>query len=468
MKSSPVSGRRGIPRLMVAMVALTTAIGVGAVIVSPAAGSSVASKPDKVRTAPVVKHTGKAPTGYTVTFSLYAPDAERVQIKGEWYFERPQELSQIAGTPEAPVVATQGILPTDWQPGDVPIAYPNATAANWPVIDMKERGRSGVWEWTTPLPSGVFTYGYFVDCESDTGAGCTQVPDPANLAWDADDPTLPGTRQQSSQVFVPSDPEFATVDASWLAPAEQRGTLTHHEYASPGHVTPANANYLSIYEPPGYDPDRAEPYPTLYLLHGGGGNETDWTTQGAAGDILDNLIATGQIEPIVVVMPNNGGYPQSTFNEAFDRDIIDNVIPYVEDRFHVSTAATDRAFSGLSAGGIATNSFMLKYPETFQYYGMMSAGLPPAYNVLTEEQAEALRDKSVFIGGGWQDPIHAVGFGQSHTGPARQVTAFTEAGIAVSTDFIHGGHEWYVWRILLKDFLTRVAFQPPAFASWAN
>ncbi len=73
--------------------------------------------------------------------------------------------------------------------------------------------------------------------------------------------------------------------------------MSHHIYDSPGHVTPANTNYLAIYTPPGYDANCTTPYPTLYLLHGGGGNETDWTTQGAAGDILDNLILTGQIEP---------------------------------------------------------------------------------------------------------------------------------------------------------------------------
>lgn len=467
MTSQRIDGRRW--RLGLTAAAAAGALMVAGMAVAPAANSApTQAAPSLKSLAPQVKHTGKAPTGYTVTFSLYAPNADRVQIKGEWYFERPSELPQLAGTPELPVVPTQGILPADWQPGDVPIASPNATAANWPVIDMTERGSSGVWEWTTPLPSGVFTYGYLVDCASDAGTGCTQTADPANPAWDAADDLLPGTRQASSQVYVPSDAEFGTVDYSWQGPADTRGALSHHRYASPGHVNPAGENYLTVYTPPGYDAGRAEPYPTLYLLHGGGGNETDWTTQGAADAILDNLIATGGIAPMVVVMPNNNGYPSSTFNEAFDRDIIDNVIPWVQAEYNVSAEASHRAFSGLSAGGIATNSFMLKYPDTFQYYGMMSAGLPPAYSVLTEAQAAPLRDKSIQISGGWQDPIHAVGFGQSHTGPARQVTTFTNARISVDTNFVNGGHEWYVWRLLLEDFLTGVAFQPPAFASWAN
>jgi S-formylglutathione hydrolase FrmB len=53
-----------------------------------------------------------------------------------------------------------------------------------------------------------------------------------------------------------------------------------------------------------------------------------------------------------------------------------------------------------------------------------------------------------------------------HTGPAREVSTFAQAGIPVTTNFINGGHEWYVWRILLKDFLTRVAFLPPSYAAW--
>ena len=157
-----------------------------------------------------------------------------------------------------------------------------------------------------------------------------------------------------------------------------KGKLTHETYPSPGHVTPANENYLVVYTPPNYDPARAKPYPTFYLSHGGGENEMGWSTQGALGNILDNLINTGEIQPVVVVMPNGMGFPQSTFNEAYDQDLINNMIPYVEQHYHVSKSAMDRAFSGLSMGGMLTNSFIIKHPEVFQYYGMMSAGLPPA------------------------------------------------------------------------------------------
>ena len=190
-----------------------------------------------------------------------------------------------------------------------------------------------------------------------------------------------------------------------------------------------------------------------------------WSTQGVMGNILDNLINTGQIQPVVVVMPNGTGFANSTFNEAFDRDLIDRMIPFVEQHYHVSKSAMDRAFSGLSMGGMLTNSFIIKHPEVFQYYGMMSAGLPPEYDTLTPEQIAALKGKSIWVGGGWQDTIHAKGF-TMHTGPAREVSTFAKAGIPVTTNFVNGGHEWYVWRILLKGFLTRVAFLPQPYAAW--
>lgn len=414
---------------------------------------------------PEVDHTGQAPTGYTVTFRYANPAAQRVQIKGEWSFERPSELPQIAPTPDHPVIEGQGLMPADWRPGDVPLQHPNSTGPNFPVAEMK-KGANGVWTYTIPLPSGVFTYDFYVDCMGAEVSKCKPISDPANRPWTEKSGISDSSVVLNSQVFVPSDPKFGTVDYSWQGPARIQGKLTHETYASSGHLTPKDKNYLVVYTPPGYDAARAKPYPTLYLSHGGGENEMGWSTQGAMANILDNLIDSGEIVPIVVVMPNAGGFPNSTFNEAYDRDLIDNMIPFVEQHYHVSSSPKDRAFSGLSMGGMLTNSFIMKHPEVFQYYGMMSAGLPPQNSELTPAQAAALKGKSIWVGGGWQDAIFAVGFNTTHTGPAREVSTFARAAVPVTTDFVHGGHEWYVWRILLKDFLTRVAFLPPPYAAW--
>ncbi|MFD1824622.1 MULTISPECIES: alpha/beta hydrolase-fold protein [Mumia] len=417
----------------------------------------------RLGTSPVLKHTGKAPTGYSVTFRYYAPTASRVQIKGEWSFVRPSALPQVASTPDH-TVESQGILPLDWRPGDAPMPYPNSTDPNFPVNDMAKE-RNGVWTFTTPLPSGVFTYAFFVDCPTDNGAGCTPVSDPSNAPWNEKNDTVTGSAVPNSQVYVPSDSRFGTVDYSWQAPAKKQGKLRIATYSSPGHVTPVDENRLVVYTPPSYDPRRSEPYPTLYLNHGGGENEMGWSTQGDVKNIMDNLIATGEVVPMVVVMPNANGYPASTDNAAFRSDLIDRIIPWVEDRYHVSTTAADRAFSGLSAGGRITNHLMLNDTEQFGYYGMMSAGLAPG-QTLSDEQVTALKKVSVFIGAGWQDVIFAKGFNNFHTGPAMEVSTFVDAGVPVTPDFVHGGHNWNVWRLLLKDFVTRVAFLPQPFASW--
>lgn len=442
--------------------ALLTSVGPLAAIATARTGSD---KPAASAQSPQVVHTGTAPTGYTVTFRYANASAKKVQIRGDWSFERPSELSQIAATPDHPIIEGSGLLPAQWRPGDVPLQHPNSTGPNFPIAEMT-KGNDGVWTYTTPLPSGVFTYSFLVDCDGSESSRCKPLADPANLPWTQKKGITDSSEVRDSQVFVPSDSSFGTIDYSWQGPAKAQGKLAHESYASPGHVTPKDQNYLVIYTPPGYDPNRPRPYPTLYLSHGGGGNELGWSTQGAVADILDNLIDTGQIQPLVVVMPNGSGYADSTFNEAYDRDLIDRMIPFVEQRYHVSASAHDRAFSGLSMGGMLTNSFLIKHPEIFQYYGVMSAGLPPQNTELTPEQAAALKGKSVWLGGGWQDVIFAVGFNTTHTGPAREVSTLARAGVPVTTDFIHGGHEWYVWRILLKDFLTRVAFLPPPYAAW--
>jgi enterochelin esterase-like enzyme len=411
---------------------------------------------------PVVQHTKRGPTGYEVTFRYYAPRASRVQIKGEWSFERPSELAQRASTP-GNLVQTPGLLPAQWKPGDVPMQSPNSTDPNFPVADMLQVGRSGMWTYTTPLPSGVFTYGFFVDCQAAGQVGCTQLPDPGNPAWRGAAPVPVST------VYVPSDPRFGTVDYSWQAPAPKQGNLVHVSYDSPDHLTPLGKNNMVIYTPPGYDAKRKAGYPTLYLSHGGGENEMGWSVQGNLRNIMDNLIRTGEIQPMLVVMPYGSGYVSSANNQAYRTDLAARIIPWVERHYNADPAAAKRAFSGLSFGGQVTNQLMLNDTATFGYYGMMSAGLPPG-TTLTDAQVAALKKVQVFVGTGWQDSIFAdgytVGDRKIHTGPAEEVRTLTKAGIHVTTSFVDGGHEWYVWRILLRDFLTRVAFLPSPEATW--
>ena len=107
--------------------------------------------------------------------------------------------------------------------------------------------------------------------------------------------------------------------------------------SDPQSTNPVGSHPLAVYLPPGYNPRRRVPYPTLYLSHGSGGNEVDWSTQGAAGSILDNLIVAREIQPMVVVMTN--------FKKTGDRGAIksnDNCgapTRLVKNRAHVNAIA---------------------------------------------------------------------------------------------------------------------------------
>ena len=134
--------------------------------------------------------------------------------------------------------------------------------------------RTGLWSYTTPLPSGVFTYGFYVNCPSPGGRAAPKSPTLATLPGTTS--TGPGRSvEASSQVYVPPDPLFGTVGYWWQGPARAHGTLVDLAYPSSPAKRAADADRIAVYTPPGYDRHRAIPYPTLYLSHGGPG--TRWT-----------------------------------------------------------------------------------------------------------------------------------------------------------------------------------------------
>jgi enterochelin esterase-like enzyme len=332
--------------------------------------------------------------------------------------------------------------------------YPNSTAANWPVTDMTRQG--DVWTFTTPLPSGTFSYGFYVDCPSAAGAGCTEVSDPANPPWNVRGGSVQGSVEPVSQVYVPSDPRFGTQDLSWQAPNSRPGSLADVSYPAPESQTPAGHNYLSVYTPPGYDPNRAQSYPTLYML--APDDEIAWTSQGDLANILDNLIDDGEIQPMVVVSANLNGFPASSDSSVFDANLINSAIPFVEAHYHVSASASQRAIGGLGNAASVVNSLLFDHTGEFGYYGAFGIGdngpfTLPAAGALTSEQVTQLKSVSVAVGGGYQDPHHWY--------HVSEVALLTSAGVPVFPDFVNSGHDWYSWRINVKDFLTRVAFFPP-------
>ncbi|HEY7672832.1 MAG TPA: alpha/beta hydrolase-fold protein, partial [Gammaproteobacteria bacterium] len=148
------------------------------------------------------------------------------------------------------------------------------------------------------------------------------------------------------------------------------GTIREVWYAS---STLGMQRRLHVYTPPGYDDGDAD-YPVLYLLHGGGDEDSGWSTIGRAGFVLDNLLAADKAVPMIVVMPNgslpppaaSSGTP-SDFAAAqvrFVPELMDDVIPFVETTFRVRTNPGDRALSGLSMGGMQTTQVFTRIPAS--------------------------------------------------------------------------------------------------------
>jgi enterochelin esterase-like enzyme len=312
---------------------------------------------------------------------------------------------------------------------------------------------TGIWSFTTPMPSGTYTYGFYINCDAEAPelTGCTELSDPNNPPWNTS-----GSVEPTSQVYVPSDPKFGTDDFSWQAPNRKHGTLVNVVYDSPLSTDPPGKHYLAVYTPPGYDPDRAVPYPTLYLSHGGGGNEIDWSTQGVAGRIIDNLIAAGRVQPMVVLMTNfnNLGDGNPFDPTAYRADLLDSVIPFVEANYNVSHSANDRAFGGLSLGGLRANDLLFNATSSFGYFATWSIGsfgAPPAGDALWQNPELKTR-LGIHIGGGLFDWLTVPGIYDYEA-------TFAANGIPFVEDVMDGGHAWHVWRQMLHDYASTMAFK---------
>jgi enterochelin esterase-like enzyme len=163
----------------------------------------------------------------------------------------------------------------------------------------------------------------------------------------------------------------------------ERGKVETVEYDS---KSVGSKRKMVIYTPPGYSKDIK--YPVLYLLHGAGGNETNWTRAGAAGTILDNLYADKKIVPMIVVMPN-GSPGGAAGRNAFENDLLKDIIPYVEANYSVKAGAEHRALAGLSMGGGQSLRIGLTHLDQFAWIGGFSSALFGASANLISDPAEA-------------------------------------------------------------------------------
>jgi enterochelin esterase-like enzyme len=239
-----------------------------------------------------------------------------------------------------------------------------------------------------------------------------------------------------------------------------RGKLETVEYDS---TTVGVKRKAQVYTPPGYSKDKK--YPVLYLLHGIGGNEYEWTRGGAANVILDNLYADKKAVPMIVVLPNGRASKdvsardpipkQSPAFAAFEKDLLTDLIPFVEKTYSGKADRESRALAGLSMGGGQSLNFGLNNLDTFAWVGGFSSApntRPPADLIKDHTQA-ARKLRLLYVACGDKDGLFRISEGVHKM--------LEEKNVPHVYNVIPGGrHDFKVWKNDLHHFAQRIFREP--------
>jgi len=318
------------------------------------------------------------------------------------------------------------------------------------------KGSDGVWSLTVgPLAPEIWIYNFRVQG--------VELPDPSNISLM---PRAAGAAAVSSFVEVPGD-KPAFYDARPVPHGEVRMVL----YES---TTMGVDRYIWVYTPPGYDKSNAK-YPVYYLLHGNGETQNGWVMNGRANIILDNLIADGKAQPMIVVMPH--GHPLQSASvgpyqdvppvaeqglrnyKLFTKDLLEQIIPTVEKNYRVYTDADHRAIGGLSMGAMQSVAIGLAHPDLFHYVLAYSGGFgslgvesssgdvetqAPWKELLANPGVAKKSLRLLFLGCG-QDEAGLLAPGKKLAGLLK------EKGIRTEWADHPGGHVFSVWRSHLNE-----------------
>jgi enterochelin esterase-like enzyme len=235
------------------------------------------------------------------------------------------------------------------------------------------------------------------------------------------------------------------------------GRIEPFEYESAVTGTRRKAN---VYLPPGYARDRK--YPVLYLLHGIGGDETEWIRFATPDALFDNLIAAKQAVPMIVVIPNgraladdratgNNFAPERAAGFArFEQDLLQHLIPAIEKSYAALTDREHRALAGLSMGGGQSLNFGLGHLDTFAWIGAFSPApntKPPA-ELLPDPAAATATLKLLYLSCGNKDNLLGISQG---------VHAYLkQQGVAHIWNVDDEGHTPKTWASNLYHFAQRL------------
>jgi len=366
----------------------------------------------------------------TVTFRYQAPKAVRVTLSGDFL---PVQHLQVEMNGQK--------LEYD-APG---------------VAELRE-GPGGVWEYTTPfvVAPEMYTYTFTVDG--------TQVIDPNNVFVNRDIASL------TSVLLVPQAGERSDLYAVHRVP---HGSVTKVWYPS---ATAGFDRRLTVYTPAGYESSKTR-YPVLYVLHGIGGDEDAWVTQGRATQILDNLIARGEAKPMIVVftngnisqeaapLENSTGYTRPTMDlpqtmEGTFETSFPEVVKFIDSHYRTLAKKQSRAICGLSMGGFHTLYITLNNPDMFNYSGMFSAAIGTgSEQTATHKEIYENVDGKLATYFSKKPALLWIGIGrtdfliQSNNEFRAKLDAAGYPYKYMETD---GGHIWRNWRIYLSEFVPQL------------
>jgi enterochelin esterase family protein len=307
----------------------------------------------------------------------------------------------------------------------------------------------GVWSVTLgPLTPDYYSYAFTVDG--------VRTLDPRN-------PTIKqGIASLDNMFFLPG-PEADFQDNKPVP----HGDIRQVWYQS---STLGTQRRMHVYTPPGYDAG-TDKYPVLYLLHGGGDEDSGWSTIGRAGFILDNLTAAGKAKPMLVVMPN-GSLPRppaaapgaardpaamAALQDRFTNELLKDVVPQVEKKFRVVADKDHRALAGLSMGGGQTTRVLTTNPDQFAYYAIWSAGLFRGSAEEFEKQNAAFFKDPDRVNKSARLLTVVVGDKDFALAGSKGLAGVLEKnGIKHELKITGGGHTWINWRNYLNELAPRL------------
>lgn len=387
-------------------------------------------------------------TTFTLDTSLFEKEITKVEVGGNMQFYTEDQLSDYLKNENeensSVMTYSEFVLP-----GYTAYEYESNMFTTGIALDLALTGQANylyelepteenpsLYTVTIPLPGGQYYYDYFItyaDGEQET------IKDPANL------PVANGESDSGHSLFYVGNGNDCISGEEYVFPRTDgvTGTLDFVDYTA----SDGSTQSLGVYLPYGYD--QTHPYKTLYLSHGGGGNEVEWFYIGSAKNIFDNLIAEGYMEPTVIVTMDNQNAPFSFEKGESLKNITENIIPFIEENYSVSTERAGRAMAGLSSGASVTCQAILQANDVFDYYGVFSPSrtLDFAAGTLTDEMRADMKDAAKYY--------VSCGIYDAYLRRNVDVKVYEElvaSGADATYEWKNGTHDWAVWRAQLTTF----------------